>query len=158
MAESLLRIHTSNRLDVLAEHLARAVGGEPLPPLEREVVVVQSSDMARWLTLRLADRLGVAAGLTLPFPSSLLQHLADVLLDGRPAGDDASRRTPSFDREALTWRLFARLSGTGSRDPRDPTAAYLEDDPTQRKRYQQHCESRRSGWRRSDRHRRRLQI
>ncbi len=135
MPEPHLSIHTSNRLEVLAEHLAGVVAAEPLPPLVRESIVVQSQGMARWLTLELADRLAIAAGLTMPFPGTFCHDLAERLLDGRDA--ELSGKPPLFDREPSTWRIFDRLpdlvaSGDGEASP----AAYLRDDPDQLKRYQ----------------------
>ena len=82
MPEPTLRIHTSNRLDLLVERLARDLREDPLPPLEREVIVVQSQGMHRWLTLELARRLGIAASLSVPFPRTFCHHLAEHLLDG----------------------------------------------------------------------------
>jgi len=148
MTEPSFRIHTSNRLEVLVERLAGELAAAPLPPLEREMVVVQSQGMYRWVTLELARRLGIAAHLSMPFPRTFCHHLADRLLPGAPeaaAGADPGRRPASlFSRELLTWRLFGLLGrGEGSifADPRfrravAGPAAYLDDDPDQRKRHQ----------------------
>ncbi|MCP3958066.1 MAG: exodeoxyribonuclease V subunit gamma [bacterium] len=138
MTKPSLSFFTSNRLEVLVEQLARTLASEPLPPLEREVIVVQSQGMHRWLTLRLADRLGVAASLIMPFPGHFCHYLAEHLLDDGtawPAALDLGSPPPSlFRRGLLTWRLFARLGG--DRQDGSPAAVYLEDDPDQVKRYQ----------------------
>ena len=140
-----LQIHTSNRLDVLVEHLAGAVATEPLPPHEREVIIVQSQGMARWLTLKLADHSGIAASLSMPFPATFCRRLAERFEGDRPAaGQEAVSETPSpFDREPLTWRIFDRLGDagdlTGAGGPPGggaSPATYLGDDPDQLKRYQ----------------------
>ncbi len=131
MPESSLSILTSNRLEVLAEHLAGVLAAEPLPPLDREPIVVSSAGMGRWLTFELADRLGIAASLTLPFPGSFCRRLAERLLETDP-GDDHSEQPSRFDREPLTWGLFGRLPEAGDAAP----DSYLADDGDHLKRYQ----------------------
>lgn len=144
MGSASLGIHTSNRLEILAGHLAGVLAADPLPPLEREVVVVQSQGMSRWLALQLADRMGLAAGLTMPFPTAFLTTLAEHVEeggDGWAGGDDPSQpESSSFDRELLTWRIFEHLpralaAEAGVSGPASP-AAYLSDDPDLLKRYQ----------------------
>lgn len=135
-----LALHTSNRLEILLDDLARRLAEEPLPPLEREVLVVQSLGMERWLRLELARRLGIAGHLEFPFPANLLTVLADRLLDPKAGEGDAGgpitdwRPTaPSLiGREGLGWRLFGLLRD----DPGELPRLYLRDDPDQRKRYQ----------------------
>ncbi|MCG8462052.1 MAG: exodeoxyribonuclease V subunit gamma, partial [Holophagales bacterium] len=141
-----LSLVTSNRLDRLADRLAGELAAAPLPPLEREVVVVQSQGMQRWLTLHLARRRGIAASLTTPFPRPFCHDLAGQVLDPeelrRPPSEEIPRRERSlFGRELLTWRLFSLLGRldsleTGGDRRFAPPAAYLRDDPDQRKRFQ----------------------
>ena len=132
------RVYASNRLEVLAEKLAATMRDDPLGPLEREVIVVQSRGMYRWLTLELAKRLGIAATIATPFPGTFCRALAERV-EGRLAAGPAERyeiTSPSaFDRDTLAWRIF-RLLGHGGREVREPAAAYTKDDPDQRKRYQ----------------------
>ncbi len=155
MTEPGLSIHSSNRLEVLVEHLSGTLGAEPSPALAREVVIVQSRGMARWLTLRLADRSGLAAGLNMPFPGTFCRQLAEHLLDDEPEADRLpSSEAPSlFDRELLTWRIFSQLRdaaapddsapdgntedlGDGNEPPAASPTTYLRHDPDQIKRYQ----------------------
>jgi len=58
-----ITLFTGNRLEHLAATLAEQWRRQPLPPLEKEVAIVQSRGMERWLNLQLADRLGVCANL-----------------------------------------------------------------------------------------------
>ncbi len=114
-----LEIHTSNRLGILCDHLCAAITESPLHPLEAELIIVQSQGMQRWLTLEFAQRLGIAANLSTPFPVSFCEQLTATAPD------------KTLDREALTWKLFALLS-----NPDEKIATYLDDDRDQRKRYQ----------------------
>ena len=49
-----LRLYTSNRLEILAQRLAEVLGRPLASPLDREVIVVQSSGMERWLSMQLS--------------------------------------------------------------------------------------------------------
>lgn len=137
MHEAGLSIHTSNRLDLLVEQLASALSVDPPPPLEHELVVVQSQGMRRWLTLALASRLGVAANLRMPFPQGFCHELADDVLDlGDSPGGAHGHTGSAFGRELLTWRILATMAGWDDDPAFAAPAAYFRDDPDGRKRYQ----------------------
>jgi exodeoxyribonuclease V gamma subunit len=76
--------------------------------------------MARWLRMRLADRLGVSANLDFPLPSSLVWKLFGRILSGVP---DHS----PYDREVLVWRLMGLLPTIAGREAFAPLRAYLAD-------------------------------
>jgi exodeoxyribonuclease V gamma subunit len=98
----MLTVHHSNRLDTLADELA-AVIAEPLASVfASEVVVVQSRGVARWLSLRLADRAGVCANVRFPFPAAFVWELYRSVFADLP---DRS----AFDPEVLTWRILRLL-------------------------------------------------
>jgi exodeoxyribonuclease V gamma subunit len=133
-----LQLKTSNRLEHLLEAWVARLREEPLPPFEREVVVVQSQGMRRWLTLELARRRGIAAGLWMPFPRDLARCLATAVLEGRLDYQPARREMEPFDREVLLWRIYrllGQLDKGGEPSLRVP-AAYLAGDEGGRKRFQ----------------------
>lgn len=133
MKQRRLSFHTSNRLDVLAQHLAARLAAAPLPPWQDEILVVQSQGMRRWLSLALATQHGVCAGTAMPFPQTFVHSLAARLGDGTaPASHDAS----AFGRGALTWRIFAGMTDWPNDPAFAPAARYLEEDRDGRKRYQ----------------------
>ena len=132
------QLYTSNRLERLLEAWVRRLRETPLPPMEREIVVVQSQGMRRFLTLELARRRGIAAGLWLPFPRDLARCLTEAVLDAHLSYERGQEELGLFDREILLWRLFALLgeaAATPGHALRVP-AAYLLQDPDQRKRFQ----------------------
>lgn len=133
-----IEIRTSNRLEHLLEAWAERLREAPLPPFGREVVVVQSQGMRRWLTLELARRQGIAAGLWMPFPRELARGLAEAVLDGRLLYERGGLELDPWGREVLLWRLFDLL-GAAAAEPGGPLrapAAYLAGDADGRKRYQ----------------------
>ena len=137
-------LHTSNRLDVLVGALLDRLAETPLPPLEREVLIVQSFGMERWLRLEIARRLGIAGHLEFKFPATFLAGLADRILhsdaDGTQNPETRGSRA-NDERDLLTWRLFGLLGEEARKDSpsparESPAELYLADDPDQRKRYQ----------------------
>jgi exodeoxyribonuclease V gamma subunit len=135
MSEHGLNVFSSNRLEVLVAKLAATMREEPLGPLEREVIVLQSRGMYRWLTLELATRLGIAATIATPFPGTFCLALAERIErarkgESRLAGA-AERYEPSeaspFERNSLVWRIFRLLGASGH--PGGAIAdAYIKDD------------------------------
>jgi exodeoxyribonuclease V gamma subunit len=67
-----LRIHQSNRLERLADALGRRCREPAGGTLESEQIVVPNAGMGRWLSLRLADRLGVCLNVEFRFPAAFV--------------------------------------------------------------------------------------
>lgn len=105
----MLVVHQAHRVDALVQALARRLGTDPLGPLEREVVVVESRGLARRLPLELTRHLGVSAGLHLPMPAAFIWE--SLLLPF--AGKDLEKPSP-WGKEALTWRIADLLKGDPS--------------------------------------------
>lgn len=97
-----INLFTSNRMEVLAEALAEVLRAVPAMPLEREIIVVQSRGMERWLSMELARHHGIAANYAFPFPNAFVR---DLYLKVFP---EAPERSP-FDPDILTWRIMNRI-------------------------------------------------
>ncbi|MDQ8173060.1 MAG: exodeoxyribonuclease V subunit gamma [Gemmatimonadota bacterium] len=106
-----MNVYIAPRLGVLRDHLVARLQAAPLPPRDSEIIVVQSQGMRQWITLALADALGCAGSVELPFPARFVQAVAESV--GMP-GDAVD----TFSRETMTWRLDALLRGIDLRDPR----------------------------------------
>jgi exodeoxyribonuclease V gamma subunit len=63
-----MKLYTSNRLEQLANQLAAALDAPLNSPLAREVIVVQSRGMARWLSLQIAQISKICMNCEFPFP------------------------------------------------------------------------------------------
>jgi exodeoxyribonuclease V gamma subunit len=133
-----LAIYTAERLETLVEKLAAEMKASPLGPLEREVIVVQSRGMYRWLTLELARRLGIAATIATPFLGTFARALAERI-EGKTEAPSSERYEPTersaYERDALAWRIF-RLLARAPKAVTGPAAAYTKDDPDGRLRFQ----------------------
>ena len=114
-----LHSYTSNRLEVLADHLAEVLRRPPESPFATEVIVVQSQGMGRWLKLELAQRLGIWANGRFPFPDAFAQEIFAAVLPGVPA-------QPRFTRDVLVWTLMELLPSVPEVQP------YVHDDDPRR--------------------------
>ena len=119
----------SNRTESLVDALAARLRVPPRDPFAPDVVVVQSLGMARWLSHRLAERLGVWAGAEHPFPRKLVDDLLSAVL-GPPVALDR------FCPPAMTWWIAEQLPVLAVAEPFGVTRRFLADDPHGLKRYQ----------------------
>lgn len=124
-----LRLRSAPTLEPLAHHLAQRLTTDPLPPLEREVVVIaQNTGLRDWLETFLARRLGCAASLHLVSPRGLAAELAYALAPKPPLTAPDGRPIPRdpFEREGLRWRLAALLPRLPEAPPFEALHAYAE--------------------------------
>ncbi len=112
-----MKLVRSNRTEALADALASQVRAEPLPPIQKEVVVVQSQGMERWLGLALAKRLGVWANPWFPFPRTLIEWVLEKLDSG------PSEEAKSYERRRLKWTIAELLRAS----PPDALRSYLPE-------------------------------
>lgn len=132
MTEPRLRLLSSDRLEALADDLARRMEAAPRGPLEDEIVVVGSRGMARWLNLHLARAHGIAASIDTPFPFTWARRTVDRLLDR-----EADPARDPFGAQVLPWRVhqvLGRLDALDlTDDERAPLVRYLADDDGRRR-------------------------
>ena len=128
----MFHTHQSNHLETLTDRLADLLRQPQRSPLAREMIVTQSNGMARWLALRLADRLGVCAHFDFQFPGTFLWEMARRVLRGLPP-------TSAFDRPVLNWRVMALLQEVGDEPGFAPVRAWLGDGRDDFRRYELAC-------------------
>ncbi len=122
-----LQLHTSNRLELLAEKLAESISTDPLPPLQPETIVVQSKGMEHWLKLEIARQNGICANIDFPFPRSFTYRMFGTVLD-------LPEETP-FSPEDMTWQVMQALPELLNTSPFAMLKHYLSDDNSEEKRY-----------------------
>lgn len=89
-----LHLHRAERTDLLADGLG-ALLADPLPdPFGEELVLVPARGVERWLSQRLAQRLGVCAGVAFRSPASLIAEITGTVDDD------------PWSPEAMTWPLL----------------------------------------------------
>jgi exodeoxyribonuclease V gamma subunit len=118
-----MKVLTAPQLTPLLAHFVESIRNAPLPPRENEIVVVQSQGMRRWLTLQLADALGCAASLVMPFPAHFIREVGLQHTAARTWRHGAQ----PYSRDALMWRIDAKLAAltTNSAPVFAPLRTYL---------------------------------
>ncbi len=121
-------LHTSNKAENLLIHLAKVLEAQPLcSPFEKELFLIQSQGMERWLSQQLATRFRVFGNYDFLFPGAFFSLLASMI--DRDLQDDA------FERDRLLWRLEALLRHQDSQ-ALAPLADYLSGETAALKRFQ----------------------
>lgn len=124
-----LNIHTSNRMEQLVAALGDLIRTPLSSPFAPEILVVQSKGMQRWLAMQLAQRFGVWANCSYPFPNKIVRDLFATILPDLP---DSARFSPPV----MTWRIMGLLPDLLGRREFAPLAGYLEGDTNGLKRFQ----------------------
>lgn len=125
----MLKVVYSNDMTRLAQQLSAAMHQSPLPPMQAEMVVVQSNALSRWLSLFLATQHGVISQVDFPYPSAFLWQLSRQLLPNVPSQS-------AFATDVLTWRLFGLLAACEDSIDFTPITHYLAGDSDPIKRFE----------------------
>ena len=121
-------LHSSNRTENLVEHLASVISNAPLSsPFTKEVFLIQSQGMERWLSQQLASRFHVWANYQFLFPGKFFSFIAQQI--------DSKINDAAFDRSLILWRLEALLRNLEN-DAHLPLKQYLSGTNQALKRYQ----------------------
>lgn len=124
-----LTLHTSNRLERLADQLAELIADPLRASLLPEIIVVQSNGMRRWLEQQIAERHGICSNVHFPFPQKFFH---DLLQDAFPQ----TEATNLFDQEVMTWRIMKDLPRLATRPEFAAVANYLRGERTELRSYE----------------------
>ncbi len=125
----VLKLFTSNRMETLADQLARVLETPLSSPFDTETIIVQSRGMERWISLGLAERHGICANIRFPFPNTFLAETIETVLTN-PSD------TSFFDPRIMTWKVMKLLPSLLHRQGFKPLLTYLENTESQLKRFQ----------------------
>ncbi|MDP1664711.1 MAG: exodeoxyribonuclease V subunit gamma [Methylobacter sp.] len=121
-------LHSSNKTENLVFHLTTVIENSPLAsPFAKEVFLIQSQGMERWLSQQLASQFKVWGNYEFLFPGKFFSSLAQSI--------DSRLSDAAFERNLMLWRieaLFRRLDG----DVFLPLTQYLSGENIALKRYQ----------------------
>lgn len=120
-------LHTSNRAENLLEHLTKILEAPQQSVLSKEVFLIQSQGMERWLSQQLAERSRLWANFEYLFPAKFFNAMSNKL--------GLSLEQQAFSRESLLWQFEDMLRDLS--DPvYQPLSQYLQGDSVDRKRFQ----------------------
>ncbi|MCP4575605.1 MAG: exodeoxyribonuclease V subunit gamma [Deltaproteobacteria bacterium] len=124
-----LRLFTGNRLETLAHELAEVIRTPLSSPFEKDVIVVQSRGMERWISMELAGLHGICANIHFPFPNTFVFEILGKAFPDLPAQS-------VFDPEIMTWRIMGLLPSLIAGPGFESLRTYLEKTPGGLKRFQ----------------------
>ncbi len=133
-----------NRLEDLRALVMDWLARNPLPPMEDEVLLVQSNGIAQWLKMAMAaypgddmhgDGWGVAFGIDVMLPGRFQWQAYRHVLES-VEGPGSVPATSPFDKSRLRWRLMNLIPGREADPVFRPLMHFLGNDPDQRKRFQ----------------------
>lgn len=94
-------LHTSNRAENLLAHLAQIIEAQPLnSPFDKEIFLIQSQGMERWLSQQLADQFGVWGNYQFYFPGKFFNEIGTQFVEQSISGN--------YQREQMVW-IFEQL-------------------------------------------------
>jgi len=120
-----------NRMEHLSQLLTEWMHSHPLAPLDNEILLVQSNGMAQWLRLCIAERLGIAASLSIELPARFMWCAYRAVL-----GDSAMASVSPMDKSRLLWRLIRCLPRYFADPVFAPLARFVEHDSDGRAIYE----------------------
>ena len=124
-----LKLYTSNRLEILAEKLAGLLR-KPLPsPMEKEIILVQSKGMERWVSMELARYHGICANYRFPFPNRFVSEVFQKVIPDLP--EDSP-----FDPAVMAWKVMKLLPSCLDKRAFKNLTFYLEEDRASLKLFQ----------------------
>lgn len=121
-------LHSSNKTENLLAHLCAVIENSPLAsPFAKEVFLIQSQGMERWLSQQLASQFKVWGNYEFLFPGKFFSALAQNI--------DSRLSDEAFERNLMLWRIEALLRKLDG-EVFLPLTQYLSGENIALKRYQ----------------------
>ena len=122
-----ITLHQSNKTEILLDCLIEILNTPLSNPLAPETIVVQSKGMERWISLKLAERMGCCANIHFPFPNAIVQSLFDYLLPKLNLSNDIEK-VQDFDLDVMTWKLMRTIPSFLNQTSFSQLTNYLTQD------------------------------
>lgn len=119
--KAMLKVYYANELDANKHLLIGILKNVPnTDPFAQEIILVQSTGMAQWLQMEIAQQLGISANIQFPYPTSFVWQQYRTLFPDLP-------KENIFARNIIVWRLMRLIPSNLSRSELEPLANYLAD-------------------------------
>ncbi|MCL2154217.1 MAG: exodeoxyribonuclease V subunit gamma [Leptospirales bacterium] len=124
-----LTLFSGNRLEALADKFAEIISSSPLPAMERELIVVQSLGMMRWISLEMSRRLGIWSNYEYIFPNKMTGLILNSFFPDR-----CDKRF--FDKDIMTWKCIDIILREKDNPHFSEISSYIDNDIAGIKLYQ----------------------
>jgi len=117
------------------EALASVLGEVPDNPMMPEWIGIQSRGMKQWISMRMAQSLGVCANMHFLFPRQMIDH---ILSSFEPPGNKQgqSDHHEGLNENLLFWSIMKFINENPSQKFLSSIESYIGDDETGKKLYQ----------------------
>jgi len=124
-----LTLYSGNRLEILTDKFAETVSASPLPVMTKEIIVLQSMGMMKWLTVEMSRRLGIWSNYEYVFPNRMAGNILNSFIPGK--GDERF-----FDKDIMTWKCVDLILKEKANPCFAELSLYIKNDITGIKLYQ----------------------
>ncbi len=94
-------LHVSNRLEILAEELADLLRQKAVSPFSPHIVLVQNRAIAKWVSMKIAEKNGICANVKFFLPNEFLYEIFSSSL--------SIPKEEILDLEFIKWKLLKLL-------------------------------------------------
>jgi exodeoxyribonuclease V gamma subunit len=122
-------IYQSNSLEKLADKFIEKYRQNTSSPFYKEIILVQTSGMEKWLSLKATESIGVFANNDFLFPNTLMTKLFKTVLDYKDIKID-------FSKEEILWKIYNILPELIHKEEFKQIKNYLSQDNNRLKQYQ----------------------
>jgi exodeoxyribonuclease V gamma subunit len=122
----MLYLVQSNKMECLADSLISCLqdtagqGGQGISVFDADQILVQSPGMSQWLKIQIAEKLGIAANIDFPLPSSFIWQLYQQHIQDLP-------EQSAFTKPNMTWKLMSILPAMLQQSEFVSIEQYLKD-------------------------------
>ncbi|WMY95474.1 MAG: exodeoxyribonuclease V subunit gamma [Arsenophonus sp.] len=130
----MLHIYHSNKLKIHVEIIAKLIQKKPLSnPFEKEIIVVQTSNISNWLQIELAKKIDVVANISFLLPSAFFYKMFSRILFN-------IAEESLFNKRTMIWQVMQILPSLIDSPIFTLLKEYLKEDLNKRKLYQLSCQ------------------
>ena len=128
----MFNIFKSNKLENLMDALVSVLSQVPDNPMMPEWIGIQSRGMKQWLSMHMAQKMGVCANMLFCFPRQMIDQIFTSFM---PL-EDQQHQHESLNETLLFWLVMKTINENKLQPSLSSVENYIKEDETGKKRYQ----------------------
>lgn len=125
----MFNLYKSNKTENLMDAMADILKAPLASPMTPEWIGIHSKGMRQWISVQIAEKLGISANIEFLFPRQIIER---IFHHYKPFSD----RPESLDESAMVWVIMKYMYTSGILSTAGPLQKYVRSDMTGKKRYQ----------------------